>query len=50
MNAYQTVSHVASFALDAYVVYFGVSTLAFAAYVWKNVYSRAAQPKGSRAR
>jgi len=47
MNAYQTVSHAASFALNAYVMYCGVSALAFAAYVWKNVYSGAAQSHNS---
>ncbi|EJN09018.1 hypothetical protein [Herbaspirillum sp. YR522] len=50
MNAYQTVSHVASFALDAYAAYFGISALAFAAYVWKNVYSDVAPQQNSRAR
>jgi hypothetical protein len=50
MNAYQTVSHVASYALDAYVMYFGISTLAFAAYVWKNVYANVAHQENSRAR
>ncbi|MCA1324213.1 hypothetical protein [Herbaspirillum sp. alder98] len=49
MNAYQTVSHVASFALDAYAMYFGISALAFAAYVWKNVYSNAAPQESSSA-
>lgn len=50
MNAYQTVSHAASFALNAYVVYFGVSSLVFAAYVWKNVYAKTARQNASRGR
>jgi hypothetical protein len=50
MNAFQSVSHVASFAMNAYVVYFGISALAFAGYVWKNVYSKAARQESPRGR
>ena len=50
MNAYQTASHVASFALDAYGMYFGISALAFGAYVWKSVYSGVARQENRRAR